>query len=153
MATMALNASSLVVPTAASNYAQRSASLSSVPAGSVIIGFKYTHGGGNSMWVDDINFVNTTNVNALAAIDGKINIYPNPANNEATLSFSLTEQSDVQVMIVDALGRVMNNVANESMEAGAHTIQVNTSMLASGVYNMVIHTNGDTQTEHFSIVK
>jgi len=153
MATMPLNATTLVTPTAASNYAQHTASLSSIPAGSVIIGFKYTHGGGNSMWVDDINFINTTDVNALAAIDGKISIYPNPANNETALSFNLTENSDVQVQIVDALGRVLNSVANETMDAGAHTIQVNTSSLASGAYNMVIHTNGETKTEHFSIVK
>jgi len=153
MASMTLNATNLVVPTGASSYAQRSASLSAVPAGSVIIGFKYTHGGGNSMWVDDINFVNTTNVNALAAIDGKINIYPNPANNEATLAFSLTEFSDVQIQIVDAMGRVMNKVADEAMEAGAHTLTVNTTNLASGVYNMVIQTNGGTNTEHFSVVR
>ena len=82
-----------------------------------------------------------------------ISVYPNPAKDEATLSFSLQAQSNVQIQIVDGLGRTLNTIANETMNEGAHSVVINTSDLASGVYNVMIHTAEGTYTHRLSVVK
>ncbi len=153
MSTLPTNSTTLQVPSSASNYALRTVSLSSVPSGTVMIGFKYTHGGGNSMWLDDVNFINTTEVNVTAAASEDIRIFPNPSKDEATLSFNLTNNSDVHIQIVDGLGRIVALVANEKMDAGAHNFSINTTALASGVYNVVIHTESGNNMERLTVIK
>lgn len=88
MATLPASTSTIEVPTSPSQYVLRTASLSAIPAGVVMLGFRYTMGNGNTIWIDDAKVSSTTGVaNVNANIETKL--YPNPAKDEATLSFNL----------------------------------------------------------------
>jgi hypothetical protein len=139
-------------PTSASQYTKRSVTLTGLPAGS-IIGFRATSAGGQNLWLDDISIRSTVDVPTVAATTSNITVYPNPAQDEATLSFSLTEQSDVQVQIVDGVGRTVSTIANEKMDAGVHTYSVNTAVLANGIYNVMIRTEGGVTTSRLTVAK
>ncbi len=60
--------------------------------------------------------------------------YPNPANPETTISFSLPATGLATLKIYDALGREVATLANRVMAAGEHQIRWRSNGLASGVY-------------------
>ncbi len=51
-----------------------------------------------------------------------VNSYPNPFNASTTISFTLTENSFVQVAIYDAMGKMVRNLGGENLSAGEHAI-------------------------------
>jgi GH35 family endo-1,4-beta-xylanase len=60
--------------------------------------------------------------------------YPNPFNPSTTISFSLPQQSQIKLALFDILGRKVMEIANGFYAAGTHSIKLNASNLASGVY-------------------
>ncbi len=143
---------SAFTPTA-TQWRQEGQDLSSVAAGS-IVALRGTSDFGNNLYVDDIRVASVVAVNQVAApASSAVTIYPNPAKDNATLSFTLSGQTNVQVSVVDELGRTLSVVASEVMTAGAHTLNISTQSLATGVYNVLVHTDGGTNTQHLSVVK
>lgn len=144
---------SVFIPTA-SEYKEIGVNLNTVPAGS-IIGFRATSDYGNCIWLDDVNIHTgfASGVAQVTAANLGATIYPNPANDQATLTFNLATAKNVQVEVVDQLGRTVSQVANETLDAGAHSFTINTSDLAAGVYNVVMHTEDGTFNERLSVVK
>lgn len=143
------------VPTQAYTWTQRSANLSSVPAGA-IVALMATSGFGNSLFVDDIAARSgfPLGVSTLSpATTDMISIFPNPAKETATLQFNLNYQSNVQVNVVDITGRVVSNVANTNMGSGQQQIQLSTANLPEGVYNVMIQTDGGVSTQRLTVVK
>ncbi|WP_276134106.1 peptide-N-glycosidase F-related protein [Polluticoccus soli] len=61
-----------------------------------------------------------------------ISVHPNPAQNKATVSFEGVEDINGQVMIVDAVGRVI-----AVQTANAAMVDINTAELANGVYSVI----------------
>jgi thiol-disulfide isomerase/thioredoxin len=82
-----------------------------------------------------------------------IDVYPNPATDVVTTKFSLTEQSNVAIEIVDMLGKVVKTVANKSLTAGTYEVPTNVAELASGIYLVKITTDNGSITERLSIAK
>lgn len=60
--------------------------------------------------------------------------YPNPFNPVTTINYSLAEDGDVDLEIVDILGRRIAVLLNEFLTKGNHTINFNATQLPSGVY-------------------
>ncbi|WP_337865314.1 T9SS type A sorting domain-containing protein [Ignavibacterium sp.] len=60
--------------------------------------------------------------------------YPNPFNPSTKISFSLPQQSDVQLEVFNLLGQKIITLIDKKMNAGKHTIDFNASDLAGGVY-------------------
>jgi hypothetical protein len=101
------------------------------------------------------NNIKLTNVSIKETVVGvnDVDVYPNPANEVVTTKFSLTEQSNVSIEIVDMLGKVVKTVANKSLTAGTYEVPTNIAELASGVYLVKITTDNGTTTERLSIAK
>jgi hypothetical protein len=69
------------------------------------------------------------------ALDFKLSQnYPNPFNPTTMISFTLPQRSNIHLTLVDMLGREVKEIASGEFEAGIHTVQLNASGLASGVY-------------------
>ncbi|MGE5795501.1 MAG: T9SS type A sorting domain-containing protein [Ignavibacteria bacterium] len=60
--------------------------------------------------------------------------YPNPFNPITTITYSLPTAEIVSLKIYDILGREIESLANEFMNAGEHTAVFNASNLSSGIY-------------------
>ncbi len=90
-----------------------------------------------------------SNVNAVK----DINVFPNPATNAARVTFSIEKSSNVDVQVMDALGRTALVAANEQMTSGQHQVSINTSSLANGTYNVIIRVDGGVSTQRLSVVK
>jgi hypothetical protein len=73
--------------------------------------------------------------------------FPNPFNPTTNIRFDLPEQANVRVEIVDMLGRVVMNIAPQSMSAGANKIiTVDAARLSSSVYFYRVIAEGASKT-------
>jgi hypothetical protein len=64
--------------------------------------------------------------------------YPNPAHDQARIMYSLPENTAVTLNLFDMHGKLISVLASGMKEKGAHTVHVNTSTLAKGVYYYTI---------------
>lgn len=143
--------SSSFVPTA-SEWVERTMDMTSVgTATNIRFKFQFEAGGGNNIYIDDINIGDFgVGVNEINNI-GSFNVYPNPTKSSARISFFLN--SDVQslnIRIKDLLGNNVTNVINnQTFNAGEYTLNIdNGEKLSAGVY--LVEFNAD---DNIKIVK
>lgn len=60
--------------------------------------------------------------------------YPNPFNPSTTIEYSLPEQSNVKIIIYDALGNQLEVLFSGESSPGTHFLRWNASNYASGIY-------------------
>ena len=68
--------------------------------------------------------------------------YPNPFNPATTLSYSLPEQTMVQLRIYNLQGRLLETLVQEVQSAGRHEIRWQAAERASGLYLYRLEANG-----------
>jgi len=68
--------------------------------------------------------------------------YPNPFNPTTKISFTLPMFSKVTVKVYDVLGREVQMLVNDNMNAGSFIIDFNGSELSSGVYFVRLTADG-----------
>ena len=70
--------------------------------------------------------------------------YPNPFNPTTDITFSLAQESHVQINIYNVIGEKVRTLLNDNLSAGIHQVRFNTgsngNSLASGVYFYTIET-------------
>ncbi len=141
------------VPTSPSNYVSWLVNVTSVPSGA-ILAFRGTSAYGNYIWLDDVNVhAITTGVTAITEGSLGMSIYPNPTRDEATLAFNLMAESNVQIVVVDGIGRTVSSVTNEKFTQGNHTVSINTANFATGAYNVLVQTDNGTFTQRLNVSK
>ncbi len=77
---------------------------------------------------------------------------PNPTNDKTTLSFTLDEPGSVKVVVLDAIGRVINTIINK-MNAGSQQVAIATADLPVGVYTVSLDANKSITTLLLSVIK
>ncbi len=75
-----------------------------------------------------------------------LDLYPNPAQNRTTLTYSLNSASNVTLNIFDMNGRLVSSLEKGRQSAGVHTQEIALSGLDKGVYMIQIITNNATQS-------
>lgn len=80
-----------------------------------------------------------------------IQSYPNPFNSESTISFNITETSNIQIKIFNTLGKEINVLLNKELSPGKYNIPWDAgdkfgNSLPSGVYLVVLKTNNSIKT-------
>jgi hypothetical protein len=78
-------------------------------------------------------------------------VYPNPATNDATISFNLNTNNNVKISIVNLLGQEVINVVNDKFAAGSNEVKFNVNNLNAGVYFYTITVDGVSQSQKFII--
>ena len=118
--------------------------------------FQFTAGGGNNMYIDNINIYEGTPSDDLVAgiteneLIQNLVLYPNPTDDELNVQFSLESSQEVIVQIQDLSGKVLqNNLINAN--TGTNLVFMNTSELSSGMYFMKINIGGAQKTIQFVI--
>ncbi|MBK6484808.1 MAG: T9SS type A sorting domain-containing protein [Chitinophagaceae bacterium] len=71
----------------------------------------------------------------------KFSVYPNPLSSSATVSFFLTEESNVTIELMDVNGRSLRVIAHEDFSAGTHEVTFNRESLVAGIYFLQTKTN------------
>ncbi len=76
--------------------------------------------------------------------------FPNPFNPVTQISFSLPEDSYVQLKVYDAAGKLVSEVINVNIEKGYHIAAFNASNLASGIYFYQLIAKDNTNNIQFT---
>ncbi|MBN1895666.1 T9SS type A sorting domain-containing protein, partial [bacterium] len=63
---------------------------------------------------------------------------PNPFNPATEISYEIPAAGHVRLVLVNTAGRLMELLADEAQEAGIHTVRLDASGLASGVYFCIL---------------
>ena len=78
---------------------------------------------------------------------------PNPFDNNSTINFELTNTSDVQFEFVDMTGKVVKTMDLGTLTNGSHSIQVDATEFASGVYYYSLVSEGSKITSKMIVQK
>jgi hypothetical protein len=70
-------------------------------------------------------------------------VAPNPAVDQANVSFELIEGNETVVSIYNAQGQIISTVVNDELVAGTHAVEIDVNDLPSGIYFIQLVT-GDT---------
>jgi uncharacterized delta-60 repeat protein len=79
--------------------------------------------------------------------------YPNPFNPSTSIRFELYEASPVKLAVFDMLGREINVLINQNLEAGTHNITFNASYLCSGIYFYKLEAGSFRDIKKMTLVK
>jgi len=97
---------------------------------------------GFTLWIDGLQF---SQCDPLAGINdhqltefNDLQIFPNPARDEVTLSYTLSQHSDVTIRILNLAGREVMKCTAGHLPAGEHMAKIQTSQLAEGSYFLVL---------------
>ena len=69
-----------------------------------------------------------------------ISAYPNPFNPSTKINFNINKNQDVELLIYDIQGNVVQSLINQKLEAGNHSIKWSPYNISSGVYILSLNT-------------
>lgn len=116
-----------------------------------MVKLEFTSGGGNNLYIDDINILGIVGFKDLENLDEVIApvIAPNPFENETKLSFTLpvgVKKGSVKVYSVT--GQNVLNLNEGIMHAGEHNYSISKEQLgATGIYFVKINLDGNETTK------
>lgn len=116
--------------------------------------FEYTSGHeGNSIYLDDINMTGVLGITDQSLDGANVSIYPNPASQTATLSYSLKKKGDVKITLVDVLGKQIMQVNNVAQAEGDYSFEISKQALdlKNGVYFVKFSVDNSTITKKLVI--
>jgi hypothetical protein len=125
-----------------------------LPTGAALNNVKFrielAYEGGNNFYLDEVQVGLASSINNdLLKEQLGFNLYPNPFNSSATLSYSLNTKENVEVAIFDIAGKQIAALSNGMQSEGKHELQINKSdlNLNSGIYfiKMIVGENTLTQ--------
>tara|TARA_Y200000002_G_scaffold376977_1_gene381765 strand:- start:1153 stop:3309 length:2157 start_codon:yes stop_codon:yes gene_type:complete len=103
--------------------------------------FKFVNGGGNDLYIDDINLSGSVSINQSEDVFN-FSVYPNPVLDKLVVSFnSLTNLTDPFLEIMDGAGRVINSTYLKNFSKGENNLEISSSNLESGWYIVKIISN------------
>ncbi len=79
-----------------------------------------------------------------------LDVYPNPARDRASLSFTLAQPEAVRVRVYDVVGRIVRAPAAERRSAGQQRMTLDVSGLPSGVYLVAVEAGGQRRVERLA---
>ena len=96
----------------------------------------------------DTNLYNSTSNNEVSGITKFLGNYPNPFNPSTTFSYSLANESKVELIIFNVKGQKIRTLVNEGQSAGMHQViwngmNDNGEKVSSGIYFSLFDINGD----------
>ncbi len=82
-----------------------------------------------------------------------VSIYPNPANEKATVSFEMKQAADLKITIMDMTGKIVKEVYNGAVTRGEHEVVFSTNDMSSGLYVVSLASNRKVKTLKLNVIK
>lgn len=79
--------------------------------------------------------------------------YPNPFNPVTKIKFDITQNGFTELTIYDVLGRIVNKLVSETLNAGSYEASFNAFDIPSGIYFYKLISNDFTQTKKMILLK
>ncbi len=79
--------------------------------------------------------------------------FPNPFNPSTEIQFNLQDAGNVTLRIYDILGNLVNELVNQRMSGGTHTVSFTADNLSAGVYYYRLQVGNEAQTKKMILMK
>lgn len=79
--------------------------------------------------------------------------YPNPFNPSTTISFELPAAGNVKITVYDMLGKAVNVLLNQNLDAGSHEVTFSAANLSSGIYFYELSAGSFRDVKKMTLVK
>jgi len=112
--------------------------------------FSFEAGGGNNIYLDDINLDGFVSVNNTENIISNYNVYPNPMKEKATISFNLDKPvKELSVSLKNVLGKeVTQIIKGKSFNTGSYKLKLaSQNNLSSGIYFIVFNADNNIKVK------
>ena len=97
--------------------------------------------------------VTATDIKEVNIAMNQIAVYPNPANENVTVSFDLLNANDVQIDLIDITGKTIRATNSMRFGAGINEISLNTADITQGIYFVKVSTTELSKTTRLVIIK
>jgi hypothetical protein len=78
-------------------------------------------------------------------------VSPNPVSDNTIISFGMSSNENVQVVVYNSLGALVSVLSNESKAVGTHKIEWNTTSLEKGLYTVVVRTSSGSKSTRVAV--
>lgn len=118
--------------------------------------FNFENGGGNNLYIDDINIYAGPPSDVIVSVseenseDWATSIYPNPAEDELNVRFQLGADAQVSLDILDVRGRLIRQIPVYG-KTGANIALLDIKGLEAGMYFLGISAAGQRVTHEFIV--
>lgn len=89
---------------------------------------------------------------ASARVFDFVNLYPNPSNGQFTITYVTSETMDIDILIVNHLGQVIQSRSEGTVAAGVHNTSIDVQGVPPGIYKTVLK-SGNTILSKSAIIK
>ena len=79
--------------------------------------------------------------------------YPNPFNPTTKIKFAMPKSGNAKIVVYDVMGREVQTLVNERLQAGTYEATFDGSTLNSGVYFYKLIVNGQSETKKMLLLK
>ena len=117
----------------------------------------YTH---SANWMDfkptelkmTIDPQDAAGVSQTMETSGFATAYPNPFTSGVTISFALPKRADIALRVYDDLGRLVKDMANQDLDAGAYHMRFDATGVAPGHYYYELNSTALGLSERGSLI-
>jgi flagellar hook assembly protein FlgD len=104
------------------------------------------------------DWLSSVQISPVASATRISGVSPNPVSSNTTITYEVLNPSYVTLQVVDMLGNVVVNLANDEMSSGSYSIDWNSSdtkgtKVASGQYMVRLSAGSVTSTYPIMIVR
>ena len=85
--------------------------------------------------------------------EAEVKIYPNPFNRSATIKYSLSNESDVNIIIYDLYGNKIKTIEDQTHLSGSHTIEWTAQDVSQGTYYVKISINNELYVKRIVLMR
>lgn len=93
--------------------------------------------------------IGDNDANGNAIFKTKLKTYPNPTTESTTLTFNLSETSNVTVQVYNITGTLVKTISDKNVSAGAQTLTIDASDLPKGTYIVKLSAGKQNDTVKF----
>lgn len=79
--------------------------------------------------------------------------YPNPFNPTTQITYSISNEGQVELNVYDLQGRLVRALVNETKSPGNYSVSFNASELSSGIYFYTLTSSGEKITKKLTLIK
>lgn len=139
-------------PTSDSQWRREVVDLLSV-AGSdnVRVMFENVSDAGNNTYIDDITITFNVGIDEIEFDVYDLQLYPNPASGDVSVSYNISKSSDVVIEVLDILGKQVKMEERKNQIPGIHLMNIDISTLSKGVYFVNLKTDRNNITRRLIV--
>lgn len=119
--------------------------------------FQFESDNGNNFYLDDINIYQGDQSNDPSSVGieentliNNFSVYPNPANNEANIKFSVENNQTAKVELINMVGQSVKSTLVEA-QTGQNLVLMPLAEMEAGIYMVKVTVNGSQQVKRLVI--